>query len=300
MKPHFKKLAACLATGSALAITGTQAANSFYAPGDLVLFFQKQGSSNTVYANLGSAATLYRGAAAGPDAATQTNILNLNSTLTSAFGAGWQSDTGIYAGVAGVFSTNSTNTTAAPNGDPYRTLYISSARNSVATVGQADSVGWDLTAAGNTNMTTAASGIQTQNNVLENSFTTAVAIATVDISQIDEQNPLTSAGVPPVTIQEPAMGGALNGGIQQQGGSSAFGTFDGVGQVEFALDLYRVLARNNVSGQVAGGLRVGSYEGTVTVGTDGSVSFLAVPEPSSILLSGLAAGALVTRRRRNA
>lgn len=301
MKLKFKSLLLVAAAGMSLASNEVQAANSFYAPGDLVLFFQKQGSTNTVYANLGNAATLYRGASAGTlgdQDLTKTNILNLNSTLTSAFGSGWQSDTGIYAGLAGVFSTNSTNAIAAPDGDPYRTLYISSARNSVGTIGELNSVAWDLATAGNSNMTTAASGIQTQNNVLENSFTTGVAIATVDISQIDDQNPLISAGIPPVIIQEPAMGGALNGGIQQQGSATSIGTFEGVGETEFALDLYRVLARNNVAGQVGGDLRVGSYEGTITIGSNGSVSFL-VPEPSSVFLSCVAAISLVTRRRRN-
>lgn len=302
MKLNSKRLLLIAAAGLQLAGNQARAANTFYAPGDLVLFFQKQGSTNTVYANLGNAATLYRGAAAGTasdGSLTNINFLNLNSTLTSAFGGGWQSDPSIYAGLAGVFSTNSTNTTAAPNGDPYRTLYISSPRASEGTLGESNSLGWDLVAAGNSNMTTAASGIQTQNNVLENSFASAVAIATTDISQIDDQNPLISAGIPPVIIQEPAMGGALNGGIQQQGSASSLGTFEGVGETEFALDLYRVLARTGVAGQVAGDLRVGSYEGTLAIGSNGSVSFI-VPEPSSVLLSGVAAVSLLLRRRRDA
>lgn len=271
-----RKLATTIAGAAALCLTtNAWSQNANYAPGDLVLFFQKQGSTNTVYVNLGAAATQFRGDAAGPDAPSRIGFLDIQSTLVTAFGAGWASDPNLYAGLAGVFSANSTNTTAAPNGDPYRTLYISRARESVGTPGVIGSTPWDLFAAGTSNMTTAASGIQSQNNVLENSFTTAVAIAATDVSQIDNQNPLVSAGVPPVIIQDPAMGGALDGGIQQKGSATIFGTMGAAGNVEFALDLNRVLARNTVTGQVAGDLRVGSFEGTVTVGTDGKVSFLA-------------------------
>ncbi len=271
-----RKLAIVIAGASVLTASPFVAAqNANYAPGDLVLFFQKEGSTNTVYVNLGAAATQFRGAAAGPDAPTRIEFLDIQSTLVAAFGAGWASDATLYAGLAGVFSTNSTNSTAAPNGDPYRTLYISRPRDSAGTPGVVGSSVWDLAAAGNSNMTTAASGIQSQNNVLENSFSAAVAIAATDVSQIDDQNPLVSAGVPPVTIQGAAMGGALDGGIQQKGSASVFGAMGAAGNVEFALDLNRVLARNTVSGQVAGDLRIGSFEGTVTVGTNGKVSFLA-------------------------
>ena len=46
--------------GATMLVTGsTQAANNFFAAGDLILFFQKLGDSNTVYVSLGNAATLY-------------------------------------------------------------------------------------------------------------------------------------------------------------------------------------------------------------------------------------------------
>lgn len=265
-------LASAMTFGSPLAVNAQN--NPAYAPGDLVLFFQKPGDDDTVYVNLGKAATEFRGGAAGPDAPNKIEFIDISATLTSAFGSGWASDPAIYAGLAGVFSTNNTNTTSAPDGDPFRTIYISRERTSLGTPGVAGSTPWDLAAAGNSNMTTAATGIQSQNNVLENNFTTGVAIAGKEVSQIDDQNPLISAGIPPVIIQDPAMGGALEGGIQQLGSASSFGTFGAAGSIEFALDLYRVLARNTVPGQVAGELRVGSFEGTVVVGTNGKVSFL--------------------------
>ncbi len=41
---------------------------------------------------------------------------------------------------------------------------------------------------------------------------------------------------------------AFQGGVQQQGGALAFGTFGPAGQVEFALDLYRILPRITAAG----------------------------------------------------
>jgi hypothetical protein len=289
---------ALLAAGtSLLAALPAKAAYTAYTPGNLVLFFQQEGGSNTVYVDLGNAATLYRGAAAGAaDGANNTNIVNINAALTSAFGAGWSSSTSIYAGLAGVWGTSSAGTNnTLQDGDPNRTLYISSARNSVGTIGEADSTGWDLSTAGNTAMSSAATGITVQNNAFAANQVGQTLVLGTGLSQIDDMNPFFAPG-----LQDAAFQGALAGGVQQAGTAGAFGTFGEAGSVEFALDLYRVLAKTNAPGQVAGQSRIGSYEGTVTVGTDGTVSFLAVPEPSAMTLTGLAVGALVLRRRRSA
>lgn len=294
MKHTLKRYALFAAFSSLLAAIPATAANSFYAPGDLVLYFQQEGGTNTVYANLGST-TAFRGATAGADSTTtQINFLDLSGALTSAFGAGWASDTTIYAGLAGVWGTSATSSTL-QNGDPQRTLYVSSPRSSVGTVGTAESTAWDLSLAGNTAMTGGANGILTQNNAFETNYDAQVTISLTSISTIDNQNPFSSPG-----IQGNAFNGTFAGGVQQQGSAASFGVFPGGGpdNVEFALDLYRVLARNDVPGQVAGDLRVGSFEGTVTVGSNGMVSF--VPEPSSIAMTGLAAGVLLLRRRRSA
>ena len=253
--------------------------NPFYAPGDLVIAFQKPGDTDTVYASLGNAATLYRGAAVGADVANSLNILDLNAVLTSAFGAGWASDPMIFAGVAGMFN-DSVTSSALTNGDPTRTIYISSPRDSVGTVGAAESFGWDLTLSGNTAMSSASTGIQTQNNIFENNYDQQAALSPTSLSQIDDQNPFLTLSP---LIQGSAMADSLVGGIQQAGGASVFGTFGPAGEVEFALDLYRVLARATggsgftapIPGQVAGPLRVGTYEGTITVSTTGKVSFIA-------------------------
>ena len=291
MKSKFTRCALLMAASSLVASISATAANSLYAPGDLVLTFQKEGSTNTVYANLGSAAG-FRGTTAGAaDGTNSLNILNLSSTLTSAFGSGWASDASIYAGLAGVYSTNDSSN-AITNGDPNRTLYVSASRGGVGTVGSANSGGYTVNT--NSGMTTGASGIVTQNNAFENNYDAQVTISLTDVSKIDDMNPFLSTG-----IQGDAFG-IFSGGVQQVGSASSFGSFGPAGDVEFALDLYRILAKTGINGQVAGVLREGSYEGTVTVNSAGQVSFIAVPEPSSLALFGIATGSLLLRRRRSA
>jgi len=295
---QFKLRVLALAAGSlAISTFSANAANSFYAPGDLVLFFQQDGGTQTVYANLGNAATLYRGAGTGAaDGVNNINFLDIHLTLEAAFGLNWATDPTLYAGLAGVWGTSATNSTL-QDGDPHRTLYVSAARTSVGTLGQANSSPADMDLAGNGAMTGAASGISAQNNVLENSYTTAVAQSPNATSQIDNQNTFS------LGIQNAAFGGNIAGGVQQQGSAGVFSaSFGSAGSTEFALDLYRFQAKDNIATQVGfgEGLRLGTYEGTVTVGTDGQVSFTAVPEPSTYALMGLSALVIgfVVRRRR--
>lgn len=272
---RFRKLVAGGLAALSLAIPAS-AQNANHAPGDLVMFFQKTGSTNTVYARLGNAGVNFRGAAAGPDVANQVAFLNINTELTAAFGAGWASDAGLFAGLAAVWGT-STTSTALQDGDPHRTLYVSCPRTSPGTIGSANSTGWDMTLAGNNAMTSGAQGITSMNNVLETNYNAAVVVSPIPPSFIAEQNPVSGG------VQGNAFNNTFAGGVQQAGSATSFGTFGAAGEVEFALDLYRILARNNVSGQVAGDLRAGSYEGTITLNSSGQVSFIAqgtgIPAP---------------------
>lgn len=243
------------------------AQNPSYAPGDLVLFFQKEGGTDVVYVRLGDSASTFRGAAAGPDGTNQINFLTINTELTAAFGAGWASDPQVYAGLAAVWGT-STTSNALQNGDPHRTLYVSSPRLEAGTVGSANSNAWDLSAAGNTAMSSGSSGITSMNSAFELNYTSSVAVCPKDSSTLDEQNPISGG------IQGNAFQNVLAGGVQQVGSASSWGSFGDAGSVEFALDLFRILAKNAVAGQVAGDLRVGSYEGTITVNSSGQVSFI--------------------------
>lgn len=264
------------ATVIAVLMPVASAANSFYAPGDLVLFFQKDGGGNTVYANLGSAAA-FRGTAAGPNVTSSINFQNINTVLINAFGVDWASDPTVYAGLAGVFSTVPTSTLVTSD-DPTRTAYVSQSRQNVGTVGQAGSE--IETIGGNTAMTTLAAGIFSQNNIFENNYDAIAVVSPTGVSFIDEQNTFLAPGIQGAAFETFAAG------IQQQGAVGSFGTLGAAGNVEFALDLYRILARGtggtgtgstgtgSLPGQIAGNLREGSYEGTITVNASGQVSFI--------------------------
>ena len=243
--------------------------NSFFTPGDLVLFFQKEGGADTVYARLGDSATTFRGTVAGPGGASNSvNFLDVSAELAAAFGAGWASDPEVYAGLCAVWGTSNTQNNL-QNGDPQRTLYVSKPRFDVGTVGLASSPAWNFTTAGDGAMTSGSTGIFTNNNPFETTYDVVKTVSPTSISRIDEGNPFLGAGV-----QGTAFQGSFPGGVQQVGTAGSFGTFGAAGSVEFALDLYRIQARNNIAGQVTGTNRVGSYEGTVTVNGSGQVSFI--------------------------
>ena len=293
------KLFAWVLTVGSLAITaaGAHAQNANYAPGDLVMFFQQYGGSQTVYANLGSATT-WRGAATGADVANSLNFLNINTQLTSAFGASWATDTTLFAGMAGVYSTSTSNSEL-NSGDPTRTLYLSKSRSAEGTLGSANSSALSL----NTNgaFTTVASSIEAMNNVLETTYSTAVAVSPVGTSQIDDKNPFLNS-----TTQGAAFNNSVSGGVQQTGSASSFGAFGPVSGAEFVLDLYRLQPYGNISGQVGFGLaaRASTYEGSFALDGNGDISFVssaAVPEPSTYAMCGIAAvaaGIFAYRRRK--
>jgi len=251
--------------GMGLSLTQLQAQT--VAPGDLILFFQKPGNNNTAYVNLGKAATLFRGAESGPSAAQQrVDFININATLNTAFGTEWASDPDLFAGLAGVFS-NIVDPTVV-DGDQYRTLYVSRARNSVGTIGSSGSAQWDLISQGNLTLASTNMLGLTNNFAVRLPGVSQGVVPVVD-SVIDDQNPTSIAGVQGTAF------GQFAGGVQQRGTASTIGTFGPAGVVEFALDLQRLVPNSDViEGKVAGPTRLGTFEGTVTVATNGDVSFI--------------------------
>jgi hypothetical protein len=260
-------LLSCL-FGSGLCLSQLQAQNTNYAVGDLMLYFQKDGGTETVYVALGSAALLYRGNAPGPNAELERlDIVNINTELTTAFGADWASQTNIYAGLAAARS--SSTGPGIFDGDQTRTLYVSRARNSVGTLGQAGSIPWDLTSG--QPYTVSSGQIIAMGNTLETQYATQAAVSPTSVSTIDNQNPFLAPG-----IQGTAFGG-FPGGVQQVGSATSLGIFGSAGQVEFALDLNRIVPRleSETAGvEVPGTQHIGSFEGTIVVATNGSVSFI--------------------------
>jgi hypothetical protein len=287
-KTTTNRLVLAAAISAVLATLPGQAANTFYAPGDLILFFQKEGGTDTIYANLGVASGFRGNASGNQDAGTALNILDLNSTLEAAFGLTWKDDPTIYAGLAAVQNTSSISNAVAA-GDPARTIYISQSRGTVGDVSLQGSTGYTI--GGSTGMSGASNAISNMNSVFENQYEGTVALSPIGVSGIDNNNPFLAPG-----IQGTAFG-TFAGGVQQVGTAGTRGNVDGLGDIEFALDLHRILAKTGLNGQVSGPQYSSTYEGSILIGSNGSVSF--IPEPSSVTLLGAAAGALLLRRRRN-
>ncbi len=294
MKSKSKLLVLAASVASLMAGASAQAQNTATGPGDLFLTIQNPGGAtnpgNIYVAQLGLTNTIFRDAAAG----SFTSLgLNISSTLSN-FGAGWADLTTIHLGAAN-FRGNSDTSTALLTGDPHRTLYLTKARNSVGTIGQANS---SFGAIGVGSANTAVSNITTVKNQFEQIGAGSFPIGafTTTTSFVDDQNPVTAG------LQGPGWG-VVNGGTQATFGSGSFGTMGAAGSIELALDLYRVQFLNNVSGQYGFGAatQTGEYLGTITVNSAGDVGYLkadAVPEPASMALLGLSALGFAARRRR--
>lgn len=290
---------ALAASVSTLVTVSAQAANPDYVAGDLILFFQNpggtlaQGNDQLLFVNLGDTALDFRGAGAGIEAGQPSISLgiNINAALTTAFGANWATSTTLNAGFAGVWGTSQLNS-GLQNGDPHRTVYASNSRNTLGTLGTAGSSAWVFGSSATSDA--AAGGITGSLSGYATDGTGGIFQLNINQSTLDENAPVGST----------QYGAFTAPGIYQAGTAGTLGSLGGVNNIEFALDLYRILARTNVAGQVGGPFREGSYEGTVVLSSNGELSFLGaipVPEPSSALLvAGMIGVAGFVRRRSSA
>jgi len=190
-----------LAASFAISNSGFAAQDAGYSANDLLLFLQNPGGSvgndKVAYYSLGSAVNVFRDAAAG----SVTNLGNINTTLNATFGSDWTSKaSSIFAGVAGQNGETSNLSTAITTGDYARTVYVTKARTSVGTVGQANSASPLFDPA----QTAVASQIAGSNNI---SGMTQPGVAAFTDTLIEGYNPFSNGN--PSTAY-----GAISGGIQ--------------------------------------------------------------------------------------
>jgi len=290
MKIKTKAIFLASVAGSLLLAAGSaKAQNALHAPTDLVLTFQNpggsQGASQTMIVDLGNIIGFRDG--------TPFTTFNIGSSLVSTFGSTWYDQSTLWMGAVGNRGTSTASVLGADL-DPQRTLYVSQARNSIGTVGSANSVAPNV--ANDNTMTSAATGIAAVGQNLENLSSTLIGVVDVTTSAVDNQNPV-SGGIQGLSYT------AFASGVQDNFFAGSLGSFGTLGTIELALDLYRYQARNDIVGQYGFGdpTRQGEYLGTITINQAGDVNFTAaVPEPSTAMLlgAGLSMSLFMARRRR--
>ena len=288
MKIKSSILTAVIAAAAGLA--PAHAAVVDYGAGDLVLSFYTKTSSSTgetvnVSVSLGDSATSFRGNLNGGSVLTGSSYwtgsgtsftfnTNLDSTLDSAFGTDWFTRADLSFGI--VANQNNSNFGSVVNGDPTRTVYVSSTSSASNWPGLSS-----------TNVATAATNTTSFLNYFKTLSADAgqTLIATYADSNANSYENWQYLGNSGNRLADfNVFGTDVNGSV----GTSP------------SINVYRVLERTtgaSPSGTIGDGDLIGSF----TLANDGSLTFNAVPEPSTYALLALAGGALLwihARRRR--
>lgn len=279
MRIHTRHLLTMLVMAGISAVAFPANAATTYAPGDLLLGFRATGgtgSTSSLVVNLGPATALR-------DNTGSTALIDISAALTATYGAGWENRTDLSFGFAGVFSSATIGSTVT-NGDPRQAVYLS-ADNTTGAIGVQGSS--SVTLAGSGAMTTFASAVASYGASFQAfggaTFNGGLAAA-LDTATANTWEDFTS------------------GSSDFSTGSNTVEGTVGTAQGRI-LDLYRILGVTT-GANPPGPLRTGTWEGTISLGTDGVVSFdatvAAVPEPSRALLAGFGLMSLMLRRRRRA
>lgn len=311
MKSIKQSVRALAVAGGALALTSTgafAAADDSYQQNDLLMFFLNPtgttGTDQVAMFSLGSTWNLFRAAAtpSDPTFGTVISLGNINSILTSTYGADWTSlSSSLFAGAAGNNGSTSSLSTAVSNGDYARTVYVTKPRTGAGLFGVANS---SAAAVPTGNSAGVAGAINGANSIAGNTnfvVSNPAVLPNADTT-LDDQNPFGPTGAPATAYT------AIQGGVLGSFRSSTY-SYGVISNVALGLDLYRVTpstnnasAWQNVNG--IGGVSAGQgyYLGTITLSGNGDVNFAAVPEPSTYALLALVAAGLgahtILRRKK--
>jgi len=261
----------------------TAAADDSYQQNDLLLYFLNptgtSGTDQIAFFSLGSTWSVFRNAATptDPNYGTVINLGNINTILTSTYGADWAGlSSSLYVGAAGNNGSTSGLSSAVSNGDFARTVYVTKPRAGAGSLGQANSSAAVVNignSAGVAGQIAGANSPAGNTNVTANPFVLPNA-GNTSLKSLNENNPFGPTGAPATAY------GAIQGGLI---GPLSAGTYNygSVSNVALGLDLYRVTPStngttawqnsNNITGVTAG---QGYFLGTITLSSDGEVNFV--------------------------
>jgi hypothetical protein len=270
MKKTFKNY--CLGSAVALCLAGNASAAWTFADGDMMLGFRAsagQGFQQDLMFNLGSSVSIRDGAITGLRG-------NINDDLVATYGSNWFSRTDLTFGAIANRSTLSPTVASdftTGQQDPSRIAYIT--RTAATPEAAAD----HPTISGAT-LGTSLVAVTTLEGILANLTETgngdgaALFARTASPTQWDQASWSTRV---------PTSGNSFTN-------FSNIGTAFGAGGTERYADIQRI------GGTATGIGYTNTTVQTLVIGSNGSITL--IPEPSSLTLAGLAALALVTRRRR--
>lgn len=310
---HLRSLGVAAALAAAFTPVAQAAIDTQYNDNDLMFFgLKKTGTAwvdNVVTFSLGSTYNVFRKAATpgDPTYGTVISLGNINTILTSSYGADWTTlpaET-LYFGAAGQNASTANIGNAVLNGDHARTAYITSPRLGAGTYGESNSNVRNIA-------TSLASGTVTQiasSNGSGGALNQSTPLAiNVSDTQIDNQNPLTPSGNPATAYT------SINAGVVGAASSSTY-NYDTINNVVIGLDLFRITPSlsgasawqnvNSITQDYGGsGNGFGFYLGTITLSSNGDVNFVGtgatpIPEPGTVAAAVLlAAGAWLRWRKR--
>lgn len=253
-------------------------AQAAYTTGDLLLAFRStNATANTFVVDIGQA-SLYRDSTGTIDVTGNLGA-TLNAGLTSAFGAGWASDTGLTMGILATGFP-------LPGDGSGRAVYVGASGTTYAPLATGDLNGLY------SNITSFA------NSGADGSFSTFVANgANASNVSLGGNGAVISTSLSNDYTDYAALSAYF--GYLPAGGNelNVVNGFTGS-----TLDLYRILASTSGATDAPTAARTPQLQGSFSISNTGAVSFnaepAAVPEPSRVILLGLGLGGLFVRRRR--